>query len=118
MKPVPWYIPEEIKGEIRHFPPFLKGQVSEALDGIAMKPNCGKMLEDDLAGFRSFRIGKYRLVYKIGSSRLELVAVGPRSDIYERLVLEIGRQKIRERAAKYRAKPRHRLRRANVASAA
>ena len=106
MKPVPWYIPEEIKGEIRHFPPFLKGQVSEALDVIAMKPSYGKMLEDDLAGFRSFRIGKYRLIYKIGSSRLELVAVGPRSDIYERLVLEIGRTKIRKRSEKYKTGPR------------
>ncbi len=103
---MPWYIPEEIKGEIRHFPPFLKGQVSEALDTIALKPSCGKMLGDDLAGFRSFRIGKYRIIYKIGVSRLELVAVGPRSDIYERLVLEIGRQKIRERSAKYSAKRR------------
>ena len=106
MKPAPWYIPEEIKGEIRHFPPFLKGQVSDALEAIALKPGCGKILEDDLAGFRSFRIGKYRIIYKIGASRLELVAVGPRSDIYERLVLEIGRQKIRERAAKYCAKRR------------
>jgi mRNA interferase RelE/StbE len=106
MRPVPWYIPEEIKVEIRHFPPFLKGQVSEALDVIAGSPKSGKILEEDLTGLRSFRIGKYRLIYKIGSSRLELVAVGPRRDIYERLVLEIGRARIRERRAKYSAKAR------------
>jgi len=61
-----------------------------------------------LAGFRSYRIGRYRLIYRIGKERLVLEALGPREDIYERLVLEIGRAKIRERSAKYAARPRKR----------
>ena len=61
----------------------------------------GKALSEELAGYRSYRIGRYRLIYRIEGKRLVLKALGPREDIYERLVLEIGRAKIRERSAKY-----------------
>lgn len=64
----------------------------------------GKPLEEELAGYRSYRIGRYRLIYRVAEYRLVLEAIGPRSDIYERFVLEIGRAKIRERSAKYGAK--------------
>ena len=76
------------------------------MDDIRERPGAGKPLEDNLNGYRSYRIGRYRLIYRIEKGRLVLEAIGPRSDIYERFVLEIGRQKIRERSAKYGAKPR------------
>jgi mRNA interferase RelE/StbE len=100
----PWDISAELKAQIRHLPPDLKQRVWETVDIIFRDPETGKLLSEDLAGYRSYRIGKYRLIYRIKNSRLVLIAVGPRADIYERLVLEIGRAKIRERAAKYGAK--------------
>jgi mRNA interferase RelE/StbE len=106
-----WYISESRREQIRHLPPDLKRQVWEAADNIQKDPHAGKPLEEDLAGYRSYRIGRYRLIYRIGVDRLVLEAVGPRSDIYERFVLEIGRAKIRERSAKYSAKPRKRPKR-------
>lgn len=72
-----------------------------AIDGLQKNPDAGKLLSEELAGYRSYRIGKYRLIYRIAEATLVLEAVGPRSDIYERFVLEIGRAKIRERAAQY-----------------
>jgi len=102
MSLLPWYVPEEIKREIRHFTPFLKSLVREAMDQISKDPKSGKTLEDELSGLRSYRIGKYRLVYRIETDRLNLSAVGSRRDIYERIILEIGREKIKERVAKYR----------------
>jgi len=104
----PWRVSAALKKQISHLPPDLKFQVRSALDVIWEQPESGKPLEDDLAGYRSYRIGKYRLIYRSEADRLVLEAVGPRSDIYERFVLEIGRARIRERAAKFRTKLRKR----------
>lgn len=101
-----WRISPKLKEQICHFPPDLKCRVWEAIEIVAKNPQAGKLLEEDLAGYRSYRIGRYRLIYRIKDDRLALEAVGPREHIYERIVLEIGRQKIRERAAKYRARKR------------
>ena len=97
-----WRISSVLRNQIRRLPPDLKRQVREAIDDVLKNPEAGKSLSEDLAGYRSYRIGRYRLVYRIESDRLVLEAIGPRSDIYERLVLEIGRAKIRERSAKYK----------------
>ena len=97
-----WDISSVLKEQIRHLPPDLKRRVWEALDEISKNPESGKMLEDELAGLRSFRIGKYRLIYKVEADRLVLEAVGSRRDIYERIIIEIARQKIRERSAQYK----------------
>jgi mRNA interferase RelE/StbE len=95
-----WRIPEVLNGQITHLPPDLKRQVREAIDFIQKKPELGKPLSEELAGYRSYRIGRYRLIYRIGEERLILEAIGSRKDIYERMVLEIGRDKIRERILK------------------
>jgi len=103
-----WRISPEIKGQIRHLPPDLKRRVWDSIETIFRNPHTGKALSEELAGFRSYRLGKYRLIYRVTKERLVLEALGPRSDIYERFVLEIGRQKIRERSAKFSTKPRKR----------
>ena len=108
-----WRISAVLDKQISHLPPDLKRQVRASLDEILKKPESGKMLSEELEGYRSYRIGRYRLVYKILEDRLVLEAVGPRRDIYERIILEIGRQKIKERAAKYQAaRPRVKTRKA------
>ena len=44
----------------------------------------GKQLRDELAGLRSFRVGRFRVIYRVASKRLiELVTIGPRRTIYE-----------------------------------
>jgi len=49
-----------------------------------MDPQAGKELRDDLAGLRSLRIGRFRIIYRIARRDLiELVAIGPRRSIYE-----------------------------------
>lgn len=78
------------------------------MDDIRKNPESGKPLEEELDGYHSYRVGRYRLIYRIVSGRLVLEALGPRSAIYERFVLEIGRAKIRERSAKFSTKLRKR----------
>ena len=103
-----WHISNVLKEQIRHLPPDFKHQVRGAIDDILKNPDAGKSLSENLAGYQSYRIGRYRLIYRIESNRLVLAAIGPRKDIYERMVLEIARQKIRERSVKFSARPRKR----------
>jgi mRNA-degrading endonuclease RelE of RelBE toxin-antitoxin system len=48
----------------------------------------GKILTDTLTGYRSYRVGVYRIIYKIHqSSSIEIVAIGHRKDVYNRIAL-------------------------------
>jgi len=40
-------------------------------------------LQRELEGYRSFRIGKFRIIYRALVKEIEIVAVGPRRTIYE-----------------------------------
>ncbi|MBY0276438.1 type II toxin-antitoxin system RelE/ParE family toxin [Candidatus Binatia bacterium] len=57
--------------------------VRPTLDAIIADPSVGKALRDELAGLRSCRIGRCRLVYRVAGSIVEIVAVGPRASIDE-----------------------------------
>jgi mRNA interferase RelE/StbE len=63
--------------------PGLKKKVRASLAIILSDPTSGKALRDDPAGLRSFKIGRLRVVYKISKTEVQVVAIGPRSRIYE-----------------------------------
>ncbi len=45
-----------------------------------------KLLRDELAGLRSFRVGRFRIIYRISGKKLiEIVVIGPRECIYEEI---------------------------------
>ena len=51
---------------------------------ILSEPKSGKALKDELSGLRSFRIGSFRIIYRIKEpEQIELVAIGSRERIYE-----------------------------------
>ncbi len=76
-------VPGNVASLIRGLHPDLKRKVRSALDAILSDPTIGKALRDELDGLRSCRIGRFRLVYRIAGSIIEIVAVGPRASIYE-----------------------------------
>ncbi|MCL5277189.1 MAG: type II toxin-antitoxin system RelE/ParE family toxin, partial [Deltaproteobacteria bacterium] len=42
------------------------------------------ILKDELTGLRSFRVGSFRIIYRISTRKIiEIVAIGPRERIYE-----------------------------------
>jgi REP element-mobilizing transposase RayT len=52
----------------------------------------GKAFKDDLAGLRSFRVSRFRIVYRIRAGRLiEIIAVAPRDRIYDETYRLIAR---------------------------
>ena len=69
---------------IRTMHPQLKRKVRAALQSIQSDPTIGKPLKDELAGLRSFRIGRLRVIYRAErGSYIDIIAVGPRRSIYE-----------------------------------
>jgi len=77
-------ISEPLEALIRGLHPELKRKVRAALDAIREDPSAGKKLRGDLAGLRSYRVGRFRVIYRVAPrSVIDLVAIGPRRGIYE-----------------------------------
>lgn len=78
-------VPDEIAGLLRNLHPIIKSRIKISLQKIIHDPYCGKALKDELHGLRSYRIKRYRIIYRIvaGENYLEIIALGPRRNIYE-----------------------------------
>ena len=51
---------------------------------IVAEPDSGKSLKDELEGLKSYRISRFRIIYRISSKQIiDIVAVGPRKTIHE-----------------------------------
>jgi mRNA interferase RelE/StbE len=74
---------EDLASLIRGIHPGLKKKVRASLEMILSDPTSGKALKDDLAGLRSFKLGRIRVVYRASKTEAQVVAIGPRSRIYE-----------------------------------
>lgn len=79
---------------IRHLPPSVKRGVKQAIRAIAADPNCGEPLQRELAGYRKFKVRRFRIVYAIDRGRrtVRIAAVGPRLTIYEKIAERLRRQ--------------------------
>ena len=77
-------IPEVTAELIRGMHPDLKKKIRASLEFILTDPSSGKPLKDDLSGLWSFRVGGFRIIYRIADDRvIEVVAIGPRERIYK-----------------------------------
>jgi mRNA interferase RelE/StbE len=76
-------IPDEVADLIRRMHPELKRKVRDSLKIIMTSPNEGKALQDELADLRSFRVGRFRIIYRLHRNTVEIITIGPRERIYE-----------------------------------
>jgi mRNA interferase RelE/StbE len=77
-------MPEETADFIRNLHPEIKRRVKAALKAILSDPDRGKSLRNELKGLRSFRVGRFRIIYRKPSEGIiDIVAIGPRKYIYE-----------------------------------
>ena len=84
-------MPAALRHLIRHLPPELKVKVKTALRSISDDPYRAKELREELAGLRSYRVARSRVIYRVIGSTVQIVALGPRSDIYERAAAELSK---------------------------
>ena len=86
-------VPHDVGALIRNLHPILKKRVRAGMEEILKDPHCGKALKDELAGLRSLRIRRLRIIYRLSQKdRVSIVAIGPRKNIYEETFRILSRQ--------------------------
>lgn len=87
-------VPHDTATLLRGLHPNLKQKIKGALQTIQLDPHAGKLLREELAGLRSYRVSRFRVIYRIADkTTIELVAVGPRKNIYEETFRLLQRQR-------------------------
>ncbi len=76
-------ITNQVAEFVRGMHPHLKSKIKASLKIIVLNPNEGKALKDELAGLRSFRVSRFRIIYRVQRNVVEIVTIGPRERIYE-----------------------------------
>ena len=80
-------VPDDVAELVRKMHPYLKKKIKSSLQIILSDPNSGKALKalkDKLAGLRSFRVSRFRIIYRVlPKKHIEIIAIGPRERIYE-----------------------------------
>jgi mRNA interferase RelE/StbE len=77
-------VPDNVLELIRGMHPHLKKKVKASLRQILVNPLAGKALKDELTGLMSFRVSRFRIVYRISQKKhVEIIAIGSRERIYE-----------------------------------
>ena len=76
-------VPDEIVDLIRDCHPLLRKKIMAGLRHIVTEPESGKSLKDELEGLKSYRISRFRIIYRLSSKQIiDIVAIGPRKTIY------------------------------------
>lgn len=91
-------IPDHIAALIRGLHPHLKRKVKGALHTLLSDPHAGKALKNRLSGLRSFRVSRFRIIYRLSKGGyVEVVAMGPRERIYEETYRIVSREAEKDR---------------------
>ena len=72
---------------IAKLPPEIKQLVRSTIDALLDKPKMGTKLTGELDGDYSYRVRRYRIIYRVNEeeSCLDVYHVGHRRDVYETL---------------------------------
>jgi mRNA interferase RelE/StbE len=90
--------PDSVVLVVWNLHPHLKKKIRFSFRMILKNPDEGKELSAELAGLRSFRVGRFRIIYRIRSDVIEIVAIGqPRSSIYLETLELLKKEKIGNR---------------------
>jgi mRNA interferase RelE/StbE len=78
-------ISPQAKKELKNLAKIYRKSISEVLDTLKDDPKLGKPLARELTGKFSYRIGVYRIIYKISEKEkiVYIISAGHRSIIYQ-----------------------------------
>ena len=88
-------VPPHVEAFISSLPPLLKSKIRAGLEVLQEDPHAGKPLKEELRGLWSYRVSRYRIIYRIDHHRIEvqIIEVGSRAIIYEKVLLWARRLK-------------------------
>jgi mRNA interferase RelE/StbE len=60
-------------------------QIAKAIDRLANNPHLGEFLKGEWKGYRKYRTGDYRIIYRVEHAKLLIyvITIGDRKDVYE-----------------------------------
>ena len=76
-------IPDEISDRVRSLHPDLKRKIRVTIDRFLGDTAQGQLLQGQLFGFNSVRVGRFRVVYRVVQDIVEILTIGPRRTVYE-----------------------------------
>jgi len=81
------YTPEAAE-RLRKLHPEVKQEIRQAIRTLQNTPLTGHPLQQELSGFRSFRVRTYRIIYGLNDEArtIDVVFVGQRRNVYEALL--------------------------------
>jgi mRNA interferase RelE/StbE len=85
-------VPNGVAKSIRGMHPHLKKKIRASLKILLANPLEGKPLKEEMKGLVSFRVSRFRIIYRVKKSTIEIVAIGPRNRIYEETLLLIKKE--------------------------
>ena len=90
------YTPEAA-GRIRKLHPEVKQEIWEAIRFLLDSPLSGHTLQQELLGYRSFRVRTYRIIYGLNDEErtIDVVFVVARRNVYEELLSLVRRPSFR-----------------------
>ena len=76
---------QTVAGMVSNLHPDIKKQLRVAIKEISAEPYCGKELQEELFDFLSYRIKRYRIIYKVDETEklITVYMVGHRRDVYD-----------------------------------
>lgn len=83
-KPAIKFTPEAA-GLFAILPPENKKMIKAGLKALSQNPDSGGDLQEELSGFKSYKLKRYRIIYKVSEedSVIRVYYVGHRRDVYE-----------------------------------
>ncbi len=84
-------LPQDVGVLIRSLHPHIKRKIRSAIGEILREPASGRQLRGELDGYRSFRVGRIRIIYRERGGILEIVTIGRREVIYLETALLLRR---------------------------
>ena len=78
-------VPDDVAAVLKKLHPVIKSHIRSGLRAILEDPHSGKTLKDELKGLRSYRVKRYRIIYRVRLKKqhIEIITIGPRRIIYE-----------------------------------
>lgn len=81
------YTPEAA-GRIRKLHPEVKQEIRVAIRTLQDAPLTGHSLQQELFGYRSYRMRSYRIIYRLNDDErtIDVIFIGQRRNVYEELL--------------------------------
>lgn len=85
----------EAAGLLTKLHPDNKKMIKKELKILQKNPDTGGDLQEELSGFKTCRIKRYRIIYKINEEQkeIQIFHIGHRSDVYEQFQILLNRIK-------------------------